>query len=63
VLLFSERIVAPSGLSRHSLANALLVDGLALILCTLMASLSYRYFESPFLRLKERFAVVKSRPV
>jgi len=63
VLLFAERIVAPSGLSRHSLANALLVDGLALILCTLMASLSYRYFESPFLRLKERFAVVKSRPV
>ena len=29
----------------------------------LMASLSYRYLESPFLRLKDRFAIVHSRPV
>ncbi len=28
-----------------------------------VAALSYRFFESPFLRLKERFAVVRSRPV
>jgi peptidoglycan/LPS O-acetylase OafA/YrhL len=28
-----------------------------------MASLSYRYLESPFLRLKDRFAIVHSRPV
>lgn len=27
-----------------------------------VAMLSYRYFESPFLRLKERFARVLSRP-
>ncbi len=29
----------------------------------LAASLSYRYFEKPFLRLKDRFAIVHSRPV
>jgi peptidoglycan/LPS O-acetylase OafA/YrhL len=28
-----------------------------------MAALSYRFLESPFLRMKERFAFVKSRPV
>ncbi|MGA2962036.1 MAG: acyltransferase, partial [Candidatus Korobacteraceae bacterium] len=28
-----------------------------------VAALSYRFFESPFLRLKERFTVVDSRPV
>jgi peptidoglycan/LPS O-acetylase OafA/YrhL len=32
--------------------------------CTvLLASLSYRFLETPFLRLKDRFAVVHSRPV
>ena len=35
---------------------------LILALTIAMASLSYRYLESPFLRLKERFAFVKSRP-
>ncbi len=35
----------------------------ALILTMLFASTSYRYLEAPFLRLKERFAFVKSRPV
>lgn len=29
----------------------------------LFSSLSYRFLESPFLRLKERFSVVRSRPV
>jgi peptidoglycan/LPS O-acetylase OafA/YrhL len=36
---------------------------LALSLTLGMAALSYRFFESPFLRLKERYARVKSRPV
>jgi peptidoglycan/LPS O-acetylase OafA/YrhL len=35
--------------------------GLALTI--VMAALSYRFIESPFLRLKERYALVKSRPV
>ena len=34
-----------------------------LILTIVLASASYRWLESPFLRLKERFAAVKSRPV
>jgi peptidoglycan/LPS O-acetylase OafA/YrhL len=38
-----------------------LSGGMALTL--LMAALSYRFFESPFLRLKERYELVKSRPV
>ncbi|MGP0018334.1 MAG: acyltransferase family protein [Candidatus Sulfotelmatobacter sp.] len=36
---------------------------LGLAMTLLMASLSYRFYESPFLRLKERFAFVRSRPV
>jgi peptidoglycan/LPS O-acetylase OafA/YrhL len=35
--------------------------GLALTI--LLATASYRWLESPFLRLKERFAHVQSRPV
>lgn len=35
----------------------------ALVLTVLLASASYRWLESPFLHLKERFAFVKSRPV
>jgi peptidoglycan/LPS O-acetylase OafA/YrhL len=36
---------------------------LAFALTAGLAALSYRYFESPFLRLKERFTFVRSRPV
>jgi len=39
------------------------VDGVALLLSIAAAHLSYQYFEKPFLRFKERFEVVKSRPV
>ncbi len=36
---------------------------LGLVLTVALASISYRWLESPFLRLKDRFAVVHSRPV
>jgi len=36
---------------------------LGFVLTLAMAALSYQFLESPFLRMKERFAFVKSRPV
>ncbi len=42
---------------------ALLRKLLALAITSLLAWLSYRFFETPFLRLKERFEIVRSRPV
>ena len=47
----------------HTLRRFVLFWILSLSLTLAMAALSYRFFESPFLRLKERFARVKSRPV
>ncbi|MGB6192273.1 MAG: acyltransferase [Terracidiphilus sp.] len=43
--------------------NPLWVDVIAFPMTVGLAVLSYRYFERPFLRIKERFAFVKSRPV
>jgi peptidoglycan/LPS O-acetylase OafA/YrhL len=37
--------------------------GLPLGLTILMAATSYRYFETPFLRMKKRYAVIESEPV
>jgi peptidoglycan/LPS O-acetylase OafA/YrhL len=47
----------------HTLKAFIVYWWLGLTLTVAMAALSYKYFESPFLRLKERFARVKSRPV
>jgi peptidoglycan/LPS O-acetylase OafA/YrhL len=41
----------------------LTINALTLPLTILLGSLSYDYFEKPFLRLKERFTVIKSRAV
>jgi peptidoglycan/LPS O-acetylase OafA/YrhL len=46
----------------NPLARALLIDGSAFVFSVVAAHFSYKYFESPFLKLKERFTVVKSRP-
>jgi peptidoglycan/LPS O-acetylase OafA/YrhL len=37
--------------------------GLPLGLTFLMAALSYRYFETPFLKMKKRHAVIDSQPI
>jgi len=47
----------------HNLRTFLGYWCLSLLMTFAMAALSYRYFESPFLRLKERFTRVESRPV
>jgi peptidoglycan/LPS O-acetylase OafA/YrhL len=47
----------------HTLRTYLVYWPSALLLTVIMAALSYRFFESPFLSWKERFAVVPSRPV
>jgi peptidoglycan/LPS O-acetylase OafA/YrhL len=36
---------------------------LGLALTIVLASLSYKFLESPFLKLKQRFAYIDSRPV
>ena len=50
-----------------SMSNALLVFGVKLPLAMAgtigLAAVSYRFFETPFLRLKDRFALVRSRAV
>jgi Predicted acyltransferases len=43
--------------------SQVLVPFLALPISIALAATSYRFFESPFLRLKERFEVIKSRAV
>ena len=56
VHIFPHHVAVASG--------AMLFKGAAALGITmLLASLSYRFFESPFLRLKKRFEIVKSRPV
>ena len=62
LLKLSEWLLLPLKLDGSSLHNMVIVDSVALALCILAAHLSYRYLESPFLRLKARFEVIKSRP-
>jgi len=47
----------------HTLRAFIVYWPLGLSLTVLMAALSYRFLESPFLALKERFAHVQSRPI
>jgi peptidoglycan/LPS O-acetylase OafA/YrhL len=46
-----------------SLTWQLWVMAIALPATVVTAMLSYRYLESPFLRFKKRYTVVRSRPV
>lgn len=47
----------------HNLSSFVASWCVSLLLTFAMAAVSYKYFESPFLRLKERFTRVESRPV
>jgi peptidoglycan/LPS O-acetylase OafA/YrhL len=47
----------------HTLRAFAAYWSLGLVSTFVLAVLSYRYFESPFLRLKERFTRIQSRPV
>jgi peptidoglycan/LPS O-acetylase OafA/YrhL len=59
------RTVTPAFLAFHFNGTLALLIQLvtAFFTCVLLAHLSYRYFESPFLRLKERFSTVRTRDI
>jgi peptidoglycan/LPS O-acetylase OafA/YrhL len=47
----------------RAFVNPCLSLGLPLVLTFGMAVLSYRYLETPFLRMKQRHAVIESEPI
>jgi peptidoglycan/LPS O-acetylase OafA/YrhL len=57
-VLIAEHILRNNSGGRHR--GAVL---LGFLLTIAFSAISYRWFESPFLRLKDRFAVIRSRPV
>jgi peptidoglycan/LPS O-acetylase OafA/YrhL len=56
-------VVKLEGAYPHDLLHFVLYWCLGILLTFAMAAVSYRFLESPFLRLKDRLAYVKSRPV
>jgi peptidoglycan/LPS O-acetylase OafA/YrhL len=50
-------------LSRHVLYTLMMNKSAALVVTVMLAALSYRFWETPFLRLKERVTFVESRSV
>ncbi len=58
-LILADRMMGPSGDAIRSLGKIMV----ALLGTVMVAALSYKYVESPFIRMKERFAVVASRSV
>jgi peptidoglycan/LPS O-acetylase OafA/YrhL len=69
-LFIIDRLILQNASKFHGpLMNALraptllLSDLLALGLTILMAAISYRYFETPFLKMKKHHAVIESQPI
>jgi peptidoglycan/LPS O-acetylase OafA/YrhL len=60
--VLAQWLTIPFNLTSFSVLYMFGIDSFTLLLCVLAAHLSYRYFEVPFLRVKEQFAVIKSRP-
>ena len=54
------RLLPPAPADALSIFRNLLVS---LVLTVVLAALSYRFFETPFLKLKRRFEIIQSRPV
>ena len=60
---WAKHLQAPAvSISLHPWRHLALRTGASLCTAVTLAALSYRYLELPFLRLKDRFAVVRSRP-
>jgi peptidoglycan/LPS O-acetylase OafA/YrhL len=57
-LLIASHLIRTSSVKAYA-AYAMI----AMTLTVLLSGISYRWLESPFLRIKERFALVRSRPV
>jgi peptidoglycan/LPS O-acetylase OafA/YrhL len=57
-VLIAEQILGTRSIGGHRGATLL-----GFLLTVAFSAISYRWFESPFLRLKERFAIIRSRPV
>lgn len=57
-VLIAEHILRTNSAGGHRGAALL-----GFLLTIAFSAISYRWFESPFLRLKDRFAVIRSRPV
>jgi peptidoglycan/LPS O-acetylase OafA/YrhL len=57
-LYLAEKLLSP-----HRFSTFFVYWWLGLAMTIALASISYAFFESPFLRLKERFVYVKSRPI
>ena len=60
---FTGLVLAMSFCRPVSLWQKFAAKALGFVVTVVLASASYRWIESPFLRLKERFAAVPSRPV
>jgi peptidoglycan/LPS O-acetylase OafA/YrhL len=54
--------IVSHGINGTSIAGRLIRIFLSLALTVLLAAISYRYFETPFLRMKDRLSSIRTRP-